>query len=66
MAQIGVRSRIDQQPRHPERPINDGGALKDASGGKSLKVKRRRWTELSMAMVGGGTALEAGGGSIEG
>lgn len=69
IAPFGVRSRRrrDQLPTHPGKPpTNSGGALRDASGAKSPKVKGRRWTELNMATDGGGIALEAGGGSIEG
>lgn len=65
-AQFGVMKGRNHknQRKHPENPpTNSGEALTDASGAKSLRMKRRKWTELSMAMAGGGTASGAGGGS---
>lgn len=56
-----------QLPTHPgSLPANFGGALRDASGAKSLRVKGRRWTEQNMATAGEGTVWEAGEGSTEG
>lgn len=63
IAPFGMRSRNSQQHRHPRRPTANFGEVCEE---KSQKAKGKRWTEPNMAMVGGGTALEAGGGSTEG
>lgn len=68
-ALFGVRKRrgSEWRPKHPERPLtNSGGALRDASGAKNQRAKGRRWIELSTAMDGEGTAVEAGEGNTGG